>query len=156
MAMLINYSFEGLGKLAEDAQRAGANVSPLIRAALVNSTTEIQSQARSRAPHRTGTLQRSILVDVKDLVGTVSVNEKYGIYLEQGTGIYGPMGRPITPKRASVLAWKGAGGTVFARSVKGMKARPFFAPGYEASLSYINEQFAKVAQRLIDILAGRQ
>ena len=58
------------------------------------------------------------------LVGT---NVKYGWYVHEGTGIYGPFRRPIRPRRAKFLRFKPRGSSkwVFARSVKGMVPNPF-------------------------------
>lgn len=60
-------------------------------------------------------------------VGRIGTNVKYALFVHNGTGIYGPKRRPITPKNGKVLAWKGKGpkGIVFARSVKGMRPNPF-------------------------------
>jgi len=155
-SLQVDYKFEGLDALIADTKKAGINSPALVKAALVNSSSEMQSQMRQRAAHRTGTLQRSVLaeIDPDGMSATVSVAEKYGIFIEQGTGIFGPLGTPIVPKRARVLAWKGSGGMVFARSVKGIKAKPFFVPGYEASISYIDNQFTIVSDKLMAILAG--
>lgn len=64
-------------------------------------------------------------------------------WLDSGTGLYGPAHHKITPKSGNVLAWRvGAvrlsgssrvskgvqlAGWAYARSVKGMKGRPFIA-----------------------------
>lgn len=144
---------EGLNELIAAAEREGANAQPLMKAAITNSVNRIQSNARALAPHRTGTLQRSILTNVDYPKGEVTVNEKYGEWIENGTGIYGPTGQRITPKKAKALAWMGAGGMVFARSIKGMKARPFFKPGIQNSLSYISDQFTQVMNKIIEGLA---
>lgn len=151
--MSLSVQITGLNELIRDAQNVGANASTVVKAAIVNSVNHIQSETRSRAPHKTGTLQRSILVQVNYPVGQVQVNEKYGQYIESGTGIYAGQGR-ITPKKAKALRWKGASGYVFARSTKGQKARPFFKPGVEASADYVSLQFTKVIERLADALAG--
>lgn len=145
---------QGFDKLVSDAQKQGINSQKLVKAAITNSVNRIQREARQLAPHRTGTLQRSILVQVDYPVGQVSVDEKYGQFIEEGTGIYGKTGARITPKTAKVLAWKGAGGMVFARSTKGMKARPFFKPGIENAADYISDQFVKVIERIVNGLAG--
>lgn len=152
--MSLSVEVVGLDKLMRDVERAGGDARKLTKAAIVNSVNRIQSNARSMAPHRTGTLQRSILTDVNYPEGKVSVGEKYGIYIEEGTGIYAGQGR-ITPKRAKVLAFTVGGKQMFAASVKGMKARPFFKPGVEKSADYIADQFVKVIDKLASGLAGR-
>lgn len=146
----------GLKELINDAEKAGGNAKLLVKAALTNSTGRIQAEARALAPHKTGALQRSILTTVDYPEGKVDVNEKYGIFFEEGTGVYGKTGNPITPKRAKVLAWGGGGSMVFARSSKGIKPRPFFKPGIEAASNYIADQFVKVMEKLTDGLAGKR
>lgn len=153
--MQVSFKFEGITKLADDAKAAGANADVLVKSALVNSATEVQSQQRTRAAHRTGTLQRSILTEIRYPEAIVTVQEKYGLYLEQGTGIYGPNATPIVPKRAKALAFTAGGSLVFAKSSKGIKKRPFFVPGYQAATGFINSQFVQVAERLRDAIKGR-
>lgn len=153
--MSLSVEITGLDKLIKDVDEIGGNAHLLVKSAIVNSVNKIQSEARSRAAHRTGTLQRSILTQVNYPTGEVKVNEKYGAYIEEGTGIYGQKGKKITPKKAKVLAFKVGGNLVFARSVKGIKARPFFRPAIESSVGYINQQFDKVMDKIIIALAGR-
>ncbi len=50
---------------------------------------------------------------------------EYGEFLEEGTGIYGPTKRTIVPVSKKVLSWLDEDGKRhFAKSIKGMKARP--------------------------------
>lgn len=42
---------------------------------------------------------------------------------QSGTGVFGPTGRPIVPKRGSVLSWKSAGKRFAFRSVRGAPPR---------------------------------
>jgi HK97 gp10 family phage protein len=149
--MALEVEVIGLRPFLEDAARVGMVGAPkLVHAALVNSTNHIQEVARSKAPHRTGTLQRSILTQVDYPVGQVSVNVKYGGYVETGTGIYGPYETPITPVVKKALHWD----NTFARVVKGMKARPFFKPAVYESREYIHAQFLKVITNIVHELAG--
>lgn len=145
----------GLDKLMADVSKAGGNADSLVTAALVNSTNKVQSNARVLAAHRTGALQNSILPEVRGLNALVKVNEKYGRYIEGGTGIYGPSGMAITPKRGKALMFTSGGKTIFVKSVKGMRGRPFFKPGIEQSLTYIHQQFQQVLALLTTGLAGR-
>lgn len=152
--MALTVQVEGYDQLLVDIEKAGTGAKTLMRAAITNSVNRIQAEARALAPHRTGTLQRSILTQINYPTGQVSVDAKYGQFIEQGTGIYGPSGSPIVPKTAKVLAWKGAAGMVFARSVKGMRAKPFFKPGVERSATYISDQFTNVLDKLTQALGG--
>jgi HK97 gp10 family phage protein len=146
----------GLDGLLRDVERAGGDATALVRAAQTNSATHIQSEARKRAPHATGTLQRSIQIENDGPAVRVSVNEKYGPWVEYGTGIFGPGGQRITPKQAKVLRWVSGGKTIFARSIAGMRPRPFFGPAVEDSAEYIYSQFMKVCERLVRELAGHK
>ena len=152
--MNLTLEVQGLNELLRDVRKAGGDARKLMEAAMTNSTNEITKQARSRAPHRSGTLQRSIMPEVRYPDARVWVQEKYGRYIEEGTGIYGRNGRRITPKTASVLAWKQGGSMVFARSVAGIKPKPFFKPGVEASLSYVGKQFETVMDIIMKELKG--
>ena len=49
---------------------------------------------------------------------------KVGMYHEEGTGIYGPKGKPITPVNAKVLHFKIDGQSIFTKSVKGIPKNP--------------------------------
>lgn len=153
--MALSMQVIGLEDMIHDFSKAGVDAKPLIRAAIQNSVQRIQKNVRGRAKHRTGTLQRSVLTQVNYPNGQVEVQEKYGEYIEYGTGIYGPKHTPIRPKAAKALYFKVAGQPVFARSVKGMRPAPFFKPGVEESKTYVDEQFDKVAQILVRHMAGK-
>lgn len=53
-----------------------------------------------------------------------------GTYLEFGTGIYGPKGRPIRAKNGGYLkiTLGGKGGVIYRKEVKGMPAQPIIKP----------------------------
>ena len=110
-------------------------------------------EAQALVPRKTGNLQRSIVPGA--ITGTsavVSVNAKYGIYVEKGTGLYGPKKQRIDPGK--VMHWKGGGSSkvrlsgrsrvvkgrslgddVFARSTAGAKAQPFLEPGAKKAVA---------------------
>lgn len=120
----------------------------------------VQQEARRKAPTDTGTLKRSIIVEV-GLVGDVPVaaigtNLSYALWVHEGTGIYGPRGTPIVPRTAKALRWpikfrtitKGknagkrarirykAGQTMnygYAKSVRGVRGRPFLRDALPAA-----------------------
>ena len=142
--MALTVEIVGFDGLLADIAQAGGNAKPLMKAAITNSVNKIQSNVRGKAAHRTGTLQRSIQTQVDYPQGEVSVGEKYGKFLEEGTGIY-----------VGHSKWKGNIPGVGVRWIKGMKARPFFKPGVEEAAPYIEEQFTKVADILVKGLAGR-
>lgn len=100
-------------------------------------TAQMAQASQQNAPYKTGNLRRSIHAEVASLGGLTgkviqdSGVGKYGEWVHNGTGIYGPKGTPIVPVNKKVLAWKTKGGMVFAKSVKGMKARPYMKQAFE-------------------------
>lgn len=57
----------------------------------------------------------------------------YALYVEIGTGIFGPKRRPIKPVRAKMLAWRDKTGKwIFAKQVRGRPATPFMKPAVDA------------------------
>lgn len=98
-----------------------------------------EARAKVNVKVDTGLLRSSITssVDVSGstIKGTVTADALYADFVESGTGIYGPKGTPIKPRRGKYLVFKGAeGDTVFARQVKGSRPAPFMAPSFEDCL----------------------
>lgn len=152
--MAVNVEIDGLSDLVRDIKKAGGDARPLVTAALANSTQEVVREVRQRAPHAFGTLQRSVLAEVHYPVGEVAVNEPYGKDVEEGTG-------PHTPPHEAIERWAAKKGLpkgvswAIVNTIKkrGTKAQPFFKPGWEASQNFINDQFEKVIDRLVNVLA---
>lgn len=55
----------------------------------------------------------------------VGTRVPYAKWLQDGTGIYGPTGQPITSKTGKALAFMIGGKKIVRRSVKGSPARPY-------------------------------
>lgn len=66
---------------------------------------------------------------------TVSTNVFYARWVHDGTGIYGPRGRPIRPRRAKFLRFRPRGTSkwVYARQVTGMRPNPFLRNALSAA-----------------------
>lgn len=105
---------------------------------------KVQNKAKrnlERAPRRidTGRLRSDIHVQMIIVgthpVGRVGFNVFYGLFVHEGTGIYGPKGIPITPRRAKFLRWKNKTGKgyTYAKVVKGMKPNPFLKDALPAA-----------------------
>ncbi len=107
-------------------------------------------------PRKTGLTAASLHPSVLGPTRAIITGSPVAVWLDSGTGLYGPMHRKITPKAALALAFyvgnrsslrlsgrpragkAGAGASlVVVRSVKGMKARP-----------YINRSVAEAAQKV--------
>lgn len=111
------------GPIAKDLFRRGKKVEAKAKANLNN-----------RSPRRvdTGRLRSSITTQLISVSGKpavrVGTNVIYAIFVHDGTGIYGPKGAYIYPKRKKYMSWKSKGGKrVFAVKTKGMKPNPFLA-----------------------------
>lgn len=112
-----------------------------------------KGHAMKDCPVDTGTLSGSIDYDSDDKQMIVGTNEEYAPYVEYGTGIYGPHKSPIVPTEKKALHWKDkAGKDHFAKSVKGMKARPFIKP----ALSKHVDEYKKVLADELRTLTGKK
>lgn len=94
-----------------------------------------------------------IEADRSHAVAQIGPTPEHGLLVEFGTGIYGTgegaTHQPITPKTAKVLHWVDARGEHFARSVKGMKPRPFLRPALDESHDTALAAMAAAEQREI-------
>lgn len=87
--------------------------------------------AQSRCSRRSGALAESIAHDDATETGagaacTITVGEEYGIYQDEGTGVYGPDGAPITGNPLLAFDWPAAGGLVIVHSVQGAPGTHFW------------------------------
>jgi hypothetical protein len=128
-------------KLDESAlNRELSTSSGMVGRGLFKLATRVEAEAKRRAPVDTGRLRSSLKKRVVSsggkIVAEVSTNVKYAVYVHEGTGIYGPRRRLITPQRGAVLVFtpRGAARPVFVRSVRGVKPRPFLRDALRAVL----------------------
>lgn len=120
------------GGLARDLLKRGIRVQARARRNLGGTT--------GTGPRRvaTGQLRANIAVQLRSFQGLPAVrvgsNLKRARWIHDGTGIYGPRRKPITPKNKKVLRWAAAsGGYHFAKSVKGMQPNPFLEKALPAA-----------------------
>lgn len=113
----------------------------------------VLNQARREIKVDTGRARASLTVEFATGPGGVPVarigsNLEYVLFLHEGTGIYGPRGQMIRPKRARFMVWpatnnSGSGNRrysggktqayVFARETKGMRGDPFLVRALDAA-----------------------
>lgn len=105
-------------------------------------TKRVESKAKRACPVDTGRLRASIQSTMPQQVGNLVVSYvytdvNYAGFVMSGTGIYGPHRTPIVPVTSPVLVFtpKGASGPVFARSVRGMRPRPFLTDALTAAVT---------------------
>lgn len=104
-------------------------------------TVRTEAVAKTLCPVDNGLLRASIDSDVDagpgTVTGTVFTPLDYGLWVHEGTGVYGPVGRPIRPTRGRYLVFRGRDGEwVFAREVRGMRGRPFLTDALRAVSPY--------------------
>lgn len=121
----------------------------ILKKTLDLSTQELIRNLRKNSPKDTGRLRGSWMeFKTGEYTREVKSSTIYADYLDKGTGIYGPKGKPITPKKTGgVLRFtvpdakvKGAeNGVVFAKSVKGIKPRHFVRNSINETKNKIND-----------------
>lgn len=116
------------GGIAKDLFRRGVNVQNQAKKNLENDPRRVD----------TGNLRSDIHVQLLSLGGKPAVrvgfNLFYGVFVHDGTGIYGPRGTPITPRVSTYLRWRTKKGQwMFAKSVLGMKPNPFLKNAVSAA-----------------------
>lgn len=102
--------------------------------------------ARGMAPVDEGPLRASIRVEMRysnrEVKAWVYTPLEYGLYVHEGTGIYGPKGQPIRPRRGRYLVFearnarttpRGGGNLVFARQVRGQRPNRFLLNALKAA-----------------------
>ena len=101
----------------------------------------VRRDAQNRSPVFCGKLRRSIRVGRVTFRGRiasvkVSTNTGYGLYPEEGTGIYGPKGQVIRPKKAPFLVFqpRGLGHIIRVRSVKGQRGQHYMRDALLATM----------------------
>lgn len=147
--------------LAVRTAGAQAVIDREIEAFLTDAAITVQSRATRLVPVDTGTLKNSIAYEPVERVGvaerrvTVGSQIEYAPYVHEGTGIYGPLRRPIVPVTASVLSWVGRDGRrVFARSVRGMRPRRFLADAVTQSAADLQRLAAAAGVRIVRQVMG--
>lgn len=97
----------------------------------------VRDAARRNVNSRTGTLARSIEVsiDVRGGVTGAKIGSTlfYAKYVHDGTGIYGPAGRPIRPNRGKVLVFDGRRGETFTPYSRGQRGTKFLERALRAA-----------------------
>jgi hypothetical protein len=150
--------FDLIGQMPDKAQR-------LLRATIEDIADEIETLAKEKVPVDTGVL-RQHPVDRKDLKrrvqgpgGLVVKTElsvpskpKYAKWVHEGTGIYGPKGVPITPRKAPFMVFNIDGKWFRKKSVQGQEPQPYLREAIEeAENTIIPIRLAELRVRLLEL-----
>lgn len=131
MAISASVNFEGLKKALDSAPDA---IVRALTTTVRGTVEEIQDEARSdhRFTTRSGMAERSITAVSSGLRGRVELDTgiaPYSPILHNGSGVYGPSGKPIpvSPRRAQALRFVLNGGFAFSKGheIQGVKGDPF-------------------------------
>lgn len=108
--------------------------------------TRTRNLAVALAPVDDGPLRASLRTKMeygqRAVKGWVYSDLEYALYVHEGTGIYGPKGQPIKPKRGRYLVFearnarttpRGRGNLVFARQVRGQRPQRFLLEALQAA-----------------------
>lgn len=98
----------------------------------------VEARAKQLCPVHNGRLRSSIVLifvnDSRQNYVIVGSPLDYAEAVHNGTGIYGPKGRPIRPRRGQYLRFVNQQGqVVYARQVKGVRGRPFLLQALPAA-----------------------
>lgn len=103
------------------------------------------SALQAAAPKETGFLTARIEADPHPTEARVRFRANvgqppYGLFQEVGTGLYGPLRRWITPRRARMLSWvdSNTGLRRFARRVRGTAPKRYFRTAMTAVFARVN------------------
>jgi hypothetical protein len=111
---------------------------------LVEQTTNMVQIATLReAPVMTGAMLRTIGDEIRvapgrSVRGVVYSTDEAALWVQQGTGVHGPLAKPIVPTKSRALRWpnrnpgrgrRGDGPFVYRDSVAGQPANPFMWRG---------------------------
>jgi hypothetical protein len=120
-------------------KRLGEDVEAGLVAGMTRAVGALEAEVVGEAPVVTSNLANSVTseVDPDGRRGEVRVQAGYGIYVHEGTGLYGPEKKKITPRTAKALK------TPYGprKSVKGQKPNPFAQRALEAT--DIQAEFAR-------------
>lgn len=150
-----------LGRLMDEMDRT-------FEGAMAESMDIVAQEAAIRAPLVTGELILSInaapvtgSLSAGTLTGIVAASAPQALWVEEGTGLYGPKHEmiEIVPRKKKFLRWAsggtGANGWAFAKRVRspGMRAKPFLKPALASKREAIESKF-EAATRLAIRRAG--
>lgn len=107
--------------------RLGEDVAGGKRAGMTTVMEDMVAAIDPEIPTVTSNLrnQKAINISLDGDRGELVYTQEYGLFVNEGTGIFGPSGKPITPKKAKALK------TPYGprKSVKGMEGRHFVEKG---------------------------
>lgn len=158
MGAIYTVTIPQLEQLKQAFTQAPAIVRGQINYAINQSLVALQADAKQNAPVQTGHLRSSIQIiapePTSDLMsGKVYTDIGYALWVEQGTGLYGPYASPIVPTTKKALAFTIGGQSFVRRSVKGMKGRFYMKSALESNNLVIQNYFQAALDLALKLIA---
>jgi len=124
----------------EDLKRYLDLVGQVFARATENLAKDVWGNIGREAPTRHGKLAGSFNLERLDEYSwMISSPTEYALFVHEGTGIYGPVGQRIVPKRARFLVFEWKGRTWFLKSVAGQRPNPYVDRAMTASEGRMRE-----------------
>lgn len=114
-----------------------------LHALLLNWSGTLENSAKLNAPwkdrfgHARQGIHAGVDVMAEGFILFLAHGMRYGEWLEKGTGIFGPHGRPIKPVNKKALYGPGLPHPV--KEIKGMKPQPIIKPTVDAHIERIRK-----------------
>lgn len=141
---------KNLDRVVEEFKKAPTVVNERLQKGVKEAGKTILSIEKKEAPVATGTLRRTIEFRYRPISAMIFPTSGYAVFIEEGTGLYGPRKSYIMPKRAKVLAFKVNGKMVFAKKTRGQKANPFVQRTRDKAEPKINKIFDDMLKEIIE------
>lgn len=139
---------------SKELQRAFARAPGVVKAGVNDwvkrTALRTERQAKMEVPVDQGILQNSIRTSLGNMTATVKPVAEYALPVHEGTGVYGPKKRPITPRSGKVLSFVVGGQRIFVRSIKGQKPQPFMDDAYKI----VKPQVDRDAVNTLNLIVG--
>ena len=148
---MITLTIKNLDAIKRIASKFPAVSRKHIDKAIYNALLRVWAKEKQEAPVRTGNLRDRWSIQVSPFKGILRSNVKYGIFVHEGTGLYGKNHRLIVPVYKKALYWKGADHPVMWS--RGQRPNPFLQRAVEQSAGEINKVFKAALDSITKELA---
>lgn len=151
--MQLTFQIPNLTTIVNLYREAPTVVTPILQKYLDATQAVLGANTGQNTPYQTGKLITSfVLGSPAPLVRSWKPTVKYALYVEQGTGIYGPRGARIVPVAAKALAWTSGGKVNFYKSTKGMTPRRYMEKILAAATPQLVSLFQQAEEAIIQAM----
>lgn len=125
------------GPVAVDMMRRGKNVKNRAQSLCPVDTGRLKASITHELFRGRPTGERTLFGSVSAPIVRVGTNVPYATYVHEGTGLYGPRHRMITPRTRTVMRFVvrtgGRRGVVYTPRTRGVQPRPFLEQALSAA-----------------------